>query len=155
MAKKLPFPKIDQIGIVVKDLDKAVKYYESLGFGSFLFHRTNYQSRELWGKPVPPDVVLAKRASSKVGPIQIELTQPVAEGTPWMEFLKTKGEGIDHLGFFVDDFDMEEAKLLKKGLTIIYKSTSKYPDGSRGGAAYFDTGEVGGIAFELVRRAPI
>jgi len=61
--------------------------------------------------------------------------------------LETKGEGINHLGFLVDDIDREVAKLVKKGFKVI--SSGKFLTG--GGFAYFDTGKVGGILFELIQ----
>ena len=45
---------------------------------------------------------------------------------------------------------MEEAKLAEKGLTSLY--SCKFEDG--GGAAYFDTGKVGGVLFELIQWPP-
>ena len=33
MVERLPFSKIDQVGIVVKDMEKAIEYYQSLGIG--------------------------------------------------------------------------------------------------------------------------
>ncbi len=154
MIKKSPFARVDQIGVVVRDLDKAIKHYESLGFGPFQYSKVTFLSRELWGKPVPPEAILIKVARAQAGQIEIELVQPVAEETHWMEFLKTRGEGINHLGFYVDDIDKEEAKLVKKGLKIVYRGRIKRPDGSLGGAAYFDTGAVGGVLFEPIQRPP-
>jgi len=35
MTEKSPFSKIDHVGILVKDLDKAIEHYQSLGIGPF------------------------------------------------------------------------------------------------------------------------
>ena len=35
MPDKSLFSKVDHIGVVVRDIDKAVEYYESLGIGPF------------------------------------------------------------------------------------------------------------------------
>lgn len=35
MTENSLFSKIDQIGIVVKDMDKAIEHYQSLGIGPF------------------------------------------------------------------------------------------------------------------------
>ena len=148
MAEKSSPVQINQVGIVVEDLAKAIKYYESLGIGPFELNKFEFLSRELWGKSVPPDRVLIKAAQAQVGEIYIELIQPIAEGTHWMEFLKKKGEGINHLGLVVDDIDKEETKLAGQGFKIIYRSRFRRADGSIRGAAYFDTAEVGGVLFE-------
>ncbi len=36
MTEQLPFSKVDQIGVIVRDIDKAVEYYQSLGIGPFI-----------------------------------------------------------------------------------------------------------------------
>ncbi|MFC1918320.1 VOC family protein [Chloroflexota bacterium] len=154
MAEKSPFSQINQVGIVVENLDKAVKYYESLGIGPFKSVQPSTLLRELYGKPVPPGDVLIKIATAQVGEMQYELIQPIAEGTPWMEYLKEKGEGINHLGFQVDDIDKEEAGLVKKGFKVVYKSRGKNPDGSVRCAAYVDTDKVGGFISEIRSRLP-
>ena len=61
--------------------------------------------------------------------------------------MKSKGEGINHLGFFVDDLAKETAKLEVKGFRVLY--SAKFVTG--GGFAYFDTDKVGGIISELVQ----
>ena len=63
------------------------------------------------------------------------------------EFLEEKGEGIQHIGFFVDDLDQETAKMAEKGFTITQSGetpTVKW--------AYFDTDKVGGASIELMQK---
>ncbi len=152
MAEKSPTVRIDQVAIVVEDLDKAIKYYESLGIGPFEYTKPDYIWREQLGKRIPLDIVLTKIALAQAGPMLIELMQPVAEGTLWMDFLKKKGEGVNHFGLIVDDIDKEEARLVKQGFRLLYRSRLRR-DGSVRGAAYFDTAGVGGVLFEL--RGPV
>ena len=152
MAEKSPFSQMNQVGIVVRDLDKAIKYYESLGIGPFKPVEPSTLLRELSGKPVHPDEILIKIAVAQLGEMQYELIQPIAEGTPWMEYLKNKGEGIHHLGFHVDDIDKEEVNLVKEGFKVVYKSRGKNPDGSVRCASYFDTDKIGGFISELRSR---
>ncbi len=157
MKEKSPFSGIDQVGIVVRDLDKAIEYYQSLGIGPFQSHKANYVSRELKGHPIDSHVVTIKVAVAKIGNIEFELIQPVAHGPHWMDFLETKGEGVQHIGFHVncpDGIDREEVKLAGKGLEIIYKSRVKRDDGSVSGAMYLDTSRVGGVLFETHLRPP-
>ncbi len=153
MTDKSLFSRVDQVGWVVKDLDKAIRYYESLGIGPFQTHKPNYISRVLWGKPVPTDSVLTRVALAQIGEIQFELIQPIAEGTHWMEFLKSRGEGINHLRFSVDDIGEAEARAIEKGYRIVYRTRTRRPDGSLGGVVYVDTGEAGGLLFEFSGKA--
>jgi len=145
------FTKVDQVGIVVRDMDKAIEYYQSLGIGPFEpFKNLDIVERKVRGKPVPLDSIKAKIMLAKMGPVELELIEPVEGESLWKEFLETKGEGIQHLCFFVDDIDREEVKLIEKGFTVLYRSRFKNGDGG----AYFDTGKVGGVLIELSQRAP-
>lgn len=56
MAEDSPFSKAEHIGVVIRNMDRAVEYYESLGIGPFkpLNHKLLTQ-QEMLGKPVEPD----------------------------------------------------------------------------------------------------
>lgn len=151
MAEDSPFSKAEHIGVVVRNMDRAVEYYESLGIGPFkpLNHKLLTQ-QEMLGKPVEPDSFALKTMQAKLGSINIELLEPIKGESLWKEFLETNGEGIMHLAFFVDDIDREEAKLVEKGLTVLYHV--RFQTG--GGSAYFDTRKCGGLVIELVQWAP-
>jgi len=147
-AEKLPLSKVDQVGIIVRDMDEAVEYYQSLGIGPFESPNIIPTERRVYGKPA--DDVKNKVKVAQAGRVQFELVQPVSGESVQKEFLETKGEGINHLGFFVDDIDKEVAKLVGKGFKVI--SSGKFVGG--GGFAYFDTAKVGGVIFELIQWSP-
>ena len=153
MANNSPFSKSNriQIGIIVRDMDKAIEHFESLGIGPFKSVSVTRISREIRGKPVDVDSLKLEVRVANMGPVQFELLAPGEEGGYlWGEFLETRGEGIQHLGFFVDDIDKDVAKLVEKGFKVI--SSGKFVGG--GGFAYFDTGKVGGVLFELIQFPP-
>lgn len=153
MAEKSPFSKFDHIGVVVKDIHETVKHYESLGLGPFIEHHHGnvaFKEKKMWGRPIPIDSFGLERRIGKVGQTKAELLQPVWGEGSWKEFLETKGEGIHHLAFVVDDIDEEEARLVEKGLTVMF--SARYKDG--GGATYFDTRKIGGFITELTQWAP-
>ena len=141
---KSPFSKLDHVGVVVRDLDKAIEYYQSLGIGPFE-HRSmdKIAEKTLYGKA---DDSKVKIAMAQLGPIKIELIQPVAGTSVQQEFLDSRGEGINHLCFSVDDLDKEAARLVEKGLKVMFR-TKRTGGGS---VAYFDTRKVGDVIFELV-----
>jgi len=147
-AEKLPFSKVDQVGIIVRDMDKAVEYYQSLGIGPFEALNVTATDRKVYGRPA--DDVKNEVKIAPAGGIELELVYPASGKSVQREFLETKGEGINHLGFIVDDIDKEVAKLVEKGFEII--SSGKFVGG--GGFAYFDTGKVGGVLFELIQFPP-
>ena len=155
MLEKSPFSKADriQIGIVVRDMDKAIEHYESLGMGPFKsLPGLVYKSRTINGQPMGPEDLKMKIRVANLGAIQIELMEPPSgeHGYLWREFLETRGEGINHLGFFVYDIDKETAKLEEKGLEVI--ASTRYQDA--GGVSYFDTGNIGGVLLELLQVPP-
>ena len=65
---------------------------------------------------------------------------------PVKEFLEKRGEGIHHIGFFVDGFDRETAKMAEKGFKIT--QSGETPEVRW---AYFDTDAVGGVVIELMQ----
>ena len=102
MAEKSPFKNFGQIGIIVKDIDKAKKNLEDIGIGPFGGLDAEPTVRwEAWGEPT--DVKL-KMLFTKIGPLEIELIEPISDCMQ-KEFLDTHGEGIQHYSFFVDDID--------------------------------------------------
>ncbi len=99
MPDKSLFSKVDHIGVVVKDTDKAVKFYESLGIGPFEPLKISpSRVRKVLGKTIDPDSIQLKGRSASMGQISLELLQPVVGKSLWKEFLDTKGEGINHIG---------------------------------------------------------
>ena len=151
MKKELPFSKVDQIGVIVRDMEHAVKHYESLGIGPFTpLKNIATKERKVLGKKIDPNAFRLQVLVAKLGSVDLELIQPIEGESLWKEFLDKRGEGINHLGFFVDDIEKEETKLADKGFQVLYSTRFQ----SGGGAAYFDSGKVGGVLFELIQWPP-
>ena len=147
MKEEMPFSRVDQVGVVVRDMDRAIQYYGALGIGPFeSLQKPPIKERTVHGRPANDVKILSKRA--KMGTVELELVQPVSGASIQKEFLEERGEGINHLGFFVDDLDKEIAKLVARGFKVI--SSVKRADGT--GSAYFDADKIGGVLFELVQR---
>jgi methylmalonyl-CoA/ethylmalonyl-CoA epimerase len=133
---------------VVKDLDKAIAYYQDLGIGPFMSPPVKAVKQTYLGKAVPVDFFKRKEVMGKMGESLLQLCQPLGGESPWQEFLDTKGEGVHHLGCIVDDVEKEEAILKEKGIEIIL--SSRFEGG--GGSCYADIGKIGGILIELIER---
>jgi methylmalonyl-CoA/ethylmalonyl-CoA epimerase len=144
-----PFSKIDHMGFLVRDLDKAIKYFESLGIGPFQeIEMETIVYREMYGKPADWKL---RAAVVKIDPgVKIELIQPLEKADLLQNFLDEKGEGINHVAFAVEDLDKEVAELRRRGLQPIFsaKRSTGY------GGVYFDTREMGGTIFELIQWWP-
>ncbi|MDO8567384.1 MAG: VOC family protein [Dehalococcoidales bacterium] len=126
-----PFSNLDHIGIVVRDIDKAAASLAVLGVGPFKTSgRAPITEKYVRGKPVPYKV---ETRFAKMGPIVIELTQHFGGECIQKEFLDTKGEGLHHIGFQVNDVWGEADKLAKQGIAI--EQSGKRPTG--GGFLFF------------------
>ena len=144
-GKRSPFSEIGQVGVVVKDIDKTIEYLSSLGIGPFEpAHRAPIVERKVWGKPVALEL---KVRFAQMGQVELELIQPCKGEGIQKKFLESKGEGIHHFGFFVDDLDQEVAKLVKQGVKVIQSGRRS----TGGGFAYLETDTVGGIILELIQ----
>ena len=144
-TEKSSFSNLYQVGVIVRDMDKAVEYYQDLGIGPFESLKVSPHDRRVYGKPA--DDVKNRVMHAQMGPVEFELVQPVSGESVQKEFLESRVEGINHLAFFVDDLEKEVSKLVEKGFKVI--SSGKRVGG--GGFAYLDTGRVGGVIFELTQ----
>ena len=147
-SEKPPFSQLHHIGIVVKDIEQAAKYYTSLGVGPF----QDYPPMRDYVEVNVPDkdaFYRVKIKQAQIGPVALQLTQPGEGKSIYGDFLARNGEGVFHLGFVVDDIEKEEERLKKKGLRVL--SSGRRVDGS--GFTYFDTSTSAGVVL-LIRQNP-
>lgn len=81
--------KISHIGIAVKNLEEAIKFYEKLGLKLEAIEE------------VPSQKV--RVAFLPVGEVRIELLEAMSEDSPIAKYIEKKGEGIQHIAFQVDE----------------------------------------------------
>ncbi|MBI5947144.1 MAG: methylmalonyl-CoA epimerase [Chloroflexi bacterium] len=98
--------KVHHVGIVVKSADEALNFY-----------------RDALGLPVTADRVIEDQGVRgvllQIGESEIELLEPVREGTGVARFLETRGEGMHHVCFESDDVDKELDAARAKGIQLI------------------------------------
>ena len=136
------------MSIVVRDIEKSVKYYTSIGIGPFI----EYPPMREYTKINVPDeegFYNLRIMVARIGPVDFQLIQPGGGESLYKDHLEKKGEGVYHLGFAVDDIEESEADVKKKGLNVM--SNGRREDGS--GFAYLDTAEKGGVTL-LIRQSP-
>lgn len=141
------------VGIPVRDLDKSLEDYRSLGLASFqpefLIDSSKYAEYLVYGK-TPDPVVKTRVALGKMGPLGIELLQPVQGETVHKEFLEGRGEGIGHIAYTVDDLEEETARLVEKGFPVIL--SIKLAEKTRRSAVYIDTrNRFSNLIIELIQ----
>ena len=138
-----PSWKLMQIGLVVRDMDKAEKRFSVLGFGPFTTKMLPPGAKEWFrGKPFHVNVDVK---ATMVGNVELELCQPVSGESPHQEYLDSKGEGIQHVMFAVDDLEKEIARLTKQGATVLLRAAF-----DKGGLAYLDL-DASGFIVELIQ----
>jgi methylmalonyl-CoA/ethylmalonyl-CoA epimerase len=145
IIKKLNLPPMSQVGVVVKDLNKTMEYYEKvLGLGPFIELKIPYYDTQYKGKPAPFSF---RFGFCSLGPVELEVIEPVIRPTIYQDFLDEKGEGIHHIGFDVQD--MDEKIRLSKELGIDVLQMGRTPVG---GFAYLNTEKIGGVIIEVIQR---
>jgi 4-hydroxyphenylpyruvate dioxygenase-like putative hemolysin len=133
-----------QVGVVVRDLDKAVAFYESVGIGPFEEGPSAHAvDRRIYGQ-LEPDAEV-RGVITRIGDFEFELLQPVSGHSIQQEFLDKHGEGVVHICAHTDNLDRDIKTMTERGFAVI--SSAHLEDGGR--FAYFDTREYGGVIFEL------
>ena len=154
LRAKLNLPPVSQIGVVVRDMDKAIEFYSSVfGIGPFNVYELVPEKYWYMGEPSHLKVLVAL---SRWGEIELELVQPIEGKSVHKDFLETHGEGLQHLGFVVTDYDEIFDRFIKAGFAPLlrvetYVAKNKYYLK----ACYFDTRKVGGVIFEIIGRIPV
>jgi len=127
--------KLDHIGIAVRSLDQALKFYrDTLGL-------------TLKGiEDVPAEKV--RVALLPLGDTRIELLEATAADSPIARFLEKRGEGIHHIAIEVSGLDAHLQRLEAAGVRIL---PGKGPYGASGHRyAFLHPASCGGILVELV-----
>ena len=143
-----------QVCIVVRNLDKSIEHYQNvLGIGPWEFMDVDPSivSDTIYrGRPVEHRF---RAALTMVGPIQLELIQPLEGDSIYSDFLKEHGEGLHHLGHvWVQNLDEVVHTLEQAGLPCIQSGriTNEELSQFSPGYAYIDTGKALGFILELL-----
>jgi methylmalonyl-CoA/ethylmalonyl-CoA epimerase len=97
---------IHHLGVAVQDLDEALETYARL-FGAELEHRARVEDQGV------------EAAAVLVGSGRVELLAPLGEETPVGKFLASRGPGMHHVAYEVDDVHSELGRLSAAGADLI------------------------------------
>jgi len=107
--------KIEHIGIAVSNLDEANKLYtDLLGVEPYKIEMVKNEG--------------VKTSFFKSSNTKIELLEGIGEDNAIAKFIKSRGEGIHHIAFEVDDIMLEIKRLKKLGFKIINETPKKGAD---------------------------
>jgi len=129
---------IDHLGIAVKSLAQAKKFYETLGL-----EITDEEVVE--GEKV-------KVAMIPLGDSRIELLEPTGPDSTVGRFLEKRGEGLHHVALHVPELSHAVEELKASGARLI---SDEIKVGAGGHLYVFvHPSSAGGVLLELVQEAP-
>ena len=129
--------RVEHIGIAVKDLDEAVKFYETaIGLKAVGYETVAEQK--------------VKVAFLPCGDSELELLESTEPDGPIARFIEKNGPGIQHIAIRVDDIDKALEELKEKGVRLIDQTPRYGAGGAR--IAFVHPKATGGVLLELTQR---
>jgi methylmalonyl-CoA/ethylmalonyl-CoA epimerase len=128
---------IHHLGVAVSDLDEAVARYQRL-FGAELEERETIADQGV------------EAVSMRVGSGRVELLGSLGPETPVGRFLATRGPGMHHVAFEVEDVATELERLAADGAELIDDEPRRGAFGLE--VAFVHPNATGGVLAELVSR---
>ncbi len=130
--------RLDHIGVAVKDLDEARRFYGEL-MGLELGEVEELPERQL------------KVCFVKVGDANVELLWPTSPDSAVGKFIEKKGPGIHHLCYRVDDIKAKLEQLKEAGVKLIDQEPK--PGAHNTLVAFVHPKATGGVLTELSQPA--
>lgn len=127
--------KIDHVGIVVRDIDEAVKIFSKFGFR--LVESVTAPQQEF------------RTVLISAGDAALELIEPLSPKGSIAKFLEERGGGMHHLSLGVDSIEQELKSLQAKGIRLVNKEPQSLPSGQ---VAFVHPHSTGGVLIELIQR---
>ncbi|MCR2045660.1 methylmalonyl-CoA epimerase [Anaerosalibacter massiliensis] len=129
--------KVDHIGIAVKDLEKALKFYEEM------------LGLKCEGTEVVEEQKV-KVAFLPMGDTEVELLESTEPNGPIAKYIEKRGEGIQHIAYRVDNIEKAIEEMKEKGIRMI----DEKPRYGAGGAkiAFAHPKDTYGVLIELCER---
>ena len=128
--------KVDHIGILVGNLDEAIKLYEDC-----------FDAEVDRIETVPEQGVKTAILSLGQG-AKLELLEPLP-GSNMAKVLEKRGEGLHHITFDVDNVDKELSRLSGRGIELVDK---KSRPGLEGMVAFIHPKSIRGVLVELCQK---
>jgi methylmalonyl-CoA/ethylmalonyl-CoA epimerase len=129
--------KVDHIGIAVNNIEECKQLYQDI----------------LGLKHAGSETVAEQKVTTAffpVGDTEVELLESTAPDGPIAKFLETKGQGVQHIAFRVENIEEALAELKAKGVRLI----DEKPRRGAGGAqiAFLHPKSTFGVLVELSQR---
>ena len=129
--------QIDHLGIAVRSLAEARKFYEKLGL-----------------EVMPEETVEAEKVRLAMVPIggsRLELLEPTSPDSPIGKFLAKRGEGLHHVALHISDLAGTVERLKASGTRLVSDEIKIGAGGHR--YIFVHPSSAGGVLLELVEDA--
>ena len=143
----MKFGEIFHLGVVVRDLEKALKIYEEeLGYGPFEMGDGEFFSDKIVNGEIGPGLPM-RTATYRSGTYEIELIEPTGPSI-YMDFLESNGPGVHHVVLKTDEKYADVVEMARRISGRPPKLETKFPDGTPI-VAYADLQEEAGLLLEI------
>ena len=127
--------KVIEVGVAVKDLDKAIKLFtEVLGAKA--------------GETMTFDSYGMKFVMCRLGDVDFELMAPTRPEGVIGKFIEARGEGLHHIALNTDNIEQQWKELAEKGIRLIDKSPNVH-EGHKFG--FIHPKSFHGVMFEIIQ----
>lgn len=145
-----PFRRLHHIQIAVRDIERATRYFESIGVGPWLdVPASAFEGMPLLDVPNPEAFAATRYRVCDLDNIQLQLCEPPKMDSPQRNFLFERGEGVFALGFEAPWDDAAEAGDAL-GLDVLQRG--RRANGT--GFIYFDTLDDAGVVLMARQGSP-
>jgi len=154
MVNSIPsfFESVGQIGYAVRDLETAVEAFRQANraatdfsiFETVLDETGSYRYR---GKP---DECHLRIATARFGSMDFELIQVLSGNHPARDYVEACGDGINHLGVYIDDLEYWKRQLLPDRAELVIDGAFQISETRKGLFAYVQL-MGGGPLYELLQ----
>ena len=127
------------------------QYWKAFGIGPWHFYTYGPPLVKTMSYRGKTTTYRMRIALSNIGPLRIELIQPLEGDTVYSEFVKQHGYGIHHLGLLVSNMKDAMEKAAAAGLEMTMDGSGFGRDGD-GHYAYLETEALIGTTLELIER---
>ncbi|HHJ11241.1 MAG TPA: methylmalonyl-CoA epimerase [Bacteroidetes bacterium] len=126
--------KIEHIGIAVRNLQEAGKFYEQI-LGLECYREETVKDQKV------------RTAFYMAGNLKIELLEPTSQDSPIAKFIEKRGEGIHHIAFETKDLPKVLDKLDNKQIRLIDRHPRLGAEGLQ--IAFLHPASTHGVLLEL------
>ncbi len=128
---------IDHIGVAVKKIAQAGKFYtDILGLKIEGIENVSEQKVNVAFLPITDS--------------EVELVESTHPDGPVARYIESRGEGVQHIAFRVENIEEALQELKEKGVRLIDETPRKGAGGAR--IAFIHPKETGGVLVELCER---